>query len=79
MSSFYADSVVSRKYDDSQMFTLDKFNRLQRNAGEVSDRYFFFLATIRCTEENDIFLEEIGVLGASKQSENICSLIQMQR
>lgn len=42
MSSFYADSVVSRKYDDSQMFTLDKFNRLERNTGEISDRYFFF-------------------------------------
>lgn len=42
MSSFYADSVVSRKYDDSQMFTLDRLNRLERNAGKISDRWDFF-------------------------------------
>lgn len=41
MSSFYADSVVSRKYDDSQMFTLDRLNWLERNTGEISDRCFF--------------------------------------
>jgi len=41
MSSFYADSLVSRKYDDSQMFTLDRLNRLERNMGEISDRCFF--------------------------------------
>lgn len=68
----------AEKNDDSQMFTLDRLNRLERNKGKICDRWDFFgLVCLRvwgffyhlprCTEEKEVkFLREINVFGDEK-------------